>query len=114
MVFFWLFSPTPLRHRYRAPGRHALFFPLVWEYVKDTDWELGVLRCGTTARTIYARPTPKRVCVVQSYNNRNEWNDAKDNKERCLTCQRRCTAIRIKKCVENEVQQHSNEVDEGP
>ena len=58
MVFFCLFPPTRLRHRYRASDRPALFFPLVSEYVKDTYM---VLRCCTIVHTIYARPTPKRV-----------------------------------------------------
>ena len=61
MVFFCLFPPTRLRHRYRASDRPALFFPLVSEYVKDTYM---VLRCCTIVHTIYARPTPKRVCTV--------------------------------------------------
>ncbi len=47
MVFFLVvlsYTPTtPVQ----SIGQTCSFFPLVWEYVKDTYWELGVPQCNT-------------------------------------------------------------------
>ncbi len=58
--FFLLVSSYTPTAPVQSIGQTCSFSPLVSKYVKDA---YVVLRCCTIVHTIYARPTPKRVCA---------------------------------------------------